>query len=340
MKRRRNILIAAALVCCGAVLALATAAAQADGEIEPFPQFLDGLRAEALSRGISQQTVQLALADVELIPRVIERDRSQPEFTQTLPEYLEKRVTEDLVAEGRELLWENRELLARVQAQYGVQPRFLVALWGIETKYGRHTGGYEVIPALVTLAYDNRRRDRFREELFDALRIVDNGDIALTDMTGSWAGAMGQTQFMPSIFVKHAIDFDGDGKKDIWNSKPDVFASAANYLSQSGWNGGQTWGRQASLPQGFDVSLADPFDRQHVHEDFLKSLDEWQRLGVRDADGHALPSRDLRALLILPDGPDGAAYLVYDNFRVLMTWNPAFLFAVTVGTLADRLGDG
>jgi membrane-bound lytic murein transglycosylase B len=336
----RRIFIARALCACGAVLMLAIGgAARANPELEPFPEFLANLRTDALLRGISQATVALALTDVELVPRVVELDRKQPEFTQTLSEYLEKRVTDDLIAEGKQLLQENQALLARIHAKYGLQPRFLVALWGIETKYGRYTGSFGVIPALVTLAYDNRRRDRFREELFDALRIVDQGDIALTEMTGSWAGAMGQTQFMPSVFVKFAVDFDGDGKKDIWNSKSDIFASAANYLSQSGWKGDETWGREVKLPPGFDVSLADPFDRQHSHEDFLKSLGEWQSLGVRDADGHALPSRDLQALLILPDGPDGKAYLVYGNFRVLMTWNPAFLFAVTVGTLADRLED-
>jgi membrane-bound lytic murein transglycosylase B len=320
-------------------LAAVPARAETEQPQEPFPQFLDGLRSEALSRGISQKTVDVALTDVELVPRIIELDRQQPEFTQTLADYLAKRVTDEVVAQGKQNLAENRERLAAVYAKYGVQPRFLVALWGIETKYGKYTGTFGVIPALVTLAYDNRRRDKFREELFDALRIVDSGDLELSQMTGSWAGAMGQNQFMPSVFIKFAVDGDGDGKKDIWNSKADVFASAANYLSQSGWKGDQTWGRPVKLPHGFDITLADPFDRQHDHNAFKKKLSEWRKLGVRRADGVALPGRDLEALLILPDGPDGQAYLVYDNFRVLMTWNPAFLFAVTVGTLADRLED-
>lgn len=306
---------------------------------QPFDAWLDDLRSEALSRGISQATVTAALTDVEPVPHVLELDHKQPEFTQTLSDYLTKRVTDDLVGQGRELLRENGAILARVQAKYGVQPRFVVALWGIETKFGRYTGTFGVIPALVTLAYDNRRKDKFRAELFDALEIVDRGDIELTQLTGSWAGAMGQTQFMPSVFKKFAVDFDGDGRKDVWNSKADIFASAANYLSQSGWKGNQTWGREVTLPADFDVSLADPFDRQHSHADYRKSLSEWQALGVRRADGGPLPSRDLSALLILPDGPGGHAYLVYDNFMVLMTWNPAFLFSVTVGSLADRLED-
>lgn len=330
-----------ALRAFGALLCFLTAscAARAETELEPFPAWLDNLRAEAVAEGISQQTVDVALADVELVPRVIELDRKQPEFTQTLAEYLEKRVTDDLVAQGKELLAANGKLLARVQAKYGVQPRFLVALWGIETKYGKYTGSFDVIPALVTLAYDNRRKDKFRAELFDALRIVDRGDVEAAQMTGSWAGAMGQNQFMPSVFLKFAVDFDGDGRRDIWNSLPDMFASAANYLSESGWKGDETWGREVQLPPHFDQSLVDPFDHHHSNGDMRKTLSEWQALGVRRADGGALPSRDLSASLIEPDGPDGAAYLVYDDFRVLLTWNPAFLFAVTVGTLADRIGD-
>jgi len=341
--RRKNDPVRRALALCAraAVLALFALAAQpARAELEPFPAFLDDLRAEALSRGISQATVTRALADVELVPRIIELDRQQPEFTQTLSQYLERRVTDELVAQGKELLDQNRALLARIRAKYGVQPRFLVALWGIETKYGRYTGTFEVIPALVTLAYDNRRRDRFREELFDALRIVDSGDIDLARMTGSWAGAMGQNQFMPSVFLKYAVDFDGDGRKDIWNSKADIFASAANYLAQSGWKGDQTWGREVRLPPGLDMSLADPFDRKHSHDAFRKPLHAWEALGVRKTDGRPLPRRNLDAALILPDGPGGKAYLVYEDFHVLMTWNPAFLFAVAVGTLADRLEDG
>lgn len=337
MKRRSA--LPCALIAFAALLSVLvpTSTVRAEEEPQPFPQWLDDLRAEALTKGISQQTVTVALGNVELVPRVIELDRKQPEFTLTLAEYLEKRVTEDIVAEGKELLAENRKLLAKVQAKYGVQPRFLVALWGIETKFGKYTGTFGVIPALVTLAYDDRRKDKFRAELFDALRIVDQGDVEAAAMTGSWAGALGQNQFMPSVFLKYAVDFDGDGKRDIWNSLPDMFGSAANYLSQSGWKGDETWGREVQLPPDFDHSLADPFDHHHSDGDMRKTLQEWGDLGVRRADGGPLPARDLSASLIEPDGSSGKAYLVYDDFRVLLTWNPAFLFAVTVGTLADRL---
>lgn len=338
-----NLPIRLARALCGLLALLWAGTALADdvspADNDAFAAWLTDLRAEAVARGISQQTVDLALADVTPLERVIERDRTQPEFTQTLDQYLNKRVTEDLVSQGQQLVQENRALLERDYKKYGVQPRFVVALWGIETKYGRYTGGFGVVQALVTLAYDDRRKDKFREELFFALKILDEGDIELPNMTGSWAGAMGQSQFMPSVFFKYAVDGDGDGKRDIWTDKADIFASAANYLSQSGWKGDQTWGREVQLPPDFDASLADPFDKQSDHEKLRKPLSEWQKLGVRRADGGPLPGRDLEAALILPDGRDGKAYLVYDNFRVLLTWNPAFLFAVTVGTLADKLDD-
>ena len=318
------------------MLVTSVPASAADGHA--FAVWLDALRQEALSRGISQATVTAALTHVELIPRVIERDRKQPEFTQTLDEYLQRRVTDEIVGKGRALLIENRALLEKIQAQYQVQPRFLVALWGIETKYGEYTGGYEVIPALVTLAYDDRRKDKFREELFYALEIIDRGDIKMSEMMGSWAGAMGQTQFMPSVFHKYAVDYDGDGLRDIWWSLPDVLGSAANYLHNIGWNGSEGWGLAVQLPPGFDSSLANPFD--HKHGDMSKTMAEWEALGVRTRYGTPLPDPDQRATLILPDGPDGTPYLVTGNFEVLLGWNPAFLFAVTVGTLADRIGGG
>lgn len=323
---------------CAVLLLLAAAPAFAVDGQAAFAVWLDELRREALARGISEPTVTAALSNVQFVPRVVERDRAQPEFTQTMDEYLERRVTDEIVARGRELLLGHHDLLKKIEAEYQVQPRFLVALWGIETKYGEYTGGYDVVSALVTLAYDDRRKDKFREELFYALEILDRGEISLTEMSGSWAGAMGQTQFMPSVFRRFAVDYDGDGRRDIWWSLPDVFASAANYLHNIGWNGNEGWGMKVSLPSGFDDSLANPFDR--THGDMSKPMTDWAGLGVRGADGGPLPGRDIRATLILPDGPGGTPYLIYDNFLVLMGWNPAFLFAVTVGTLADRLGPG
>lgn len=323
----------------GSILAATLAAAPAAARPD-FATWLAELRQEALARGLSEATLDLALTGVEPNARIIDFDRRQPEFTQTFRQYLATRVPDTIVEQGRELMRENRDLLERVRARYGVQPRFIVALWGIETNFGRYTGGFQVIPALVTLAYDERRSAKFREELFYALRIIEDDHITPDRMMGSWAGAMGQAQFMPSTFVRYAVDADGDGQRDIWSTKLDVFASAANFLAQSGWKGDQTWGREVRLPPDFDYALADDFEEPLEVRDLRKRLSEWQALGVRRANGSDLPKRDLLASLILPDGPAGSAYVVYENFRVLITWNPSFLFAGTVGNLADRLQGG
>lgn len=305
----------------------ATAARAAAGD---FATWLADLRAEAAGRGISAATLDAALAGVEPLPRVVELDRNQPEFTLTLDQYLARVVSDRRVEVGRAKLRENAALLGRVAARYGVQPRFLVALWGIETDFGRLTGGFNVVQALVTLAYDGRRSAYFRGELLDALAILEAGHVRPEAMVGSWAGAMGQTQFMPSSFRRFAVDFDGDGRADLWQSRPDVFASAANYLSRSGWTDGLTWGREAHLPEGFDPALLGLETR--------KPLSGWQALGVRRADGRDLPkSPDLEASLVAPDGPKGRVFLVYGNYRVILTWNRSHLFGIAVGTLADRL---
>lgn len=301
-------------------------------QTQPFAQWLDGLRQEAAAQGIHQATLDSALASIQPIPRVIELDRKQPEFTLTFRQYMDRVVPQARVDKGRAKLAENRALLEKIGAAYGVQPRFIVAFWGIETDFGRQTGGFEVIPALATLAYDGRRSAYFRKELLNALKIVDEGHIKADDMVGSWAGAMGQCQFMPSSFLKFAVDSNGDGRKDIWTTPADVFASAANYLSRSGWKDDQTWGRPVRLPKGFDPALADLKVR--------KGLNEWQRLGVRRADGRDLPRRDLPASVVFTEGPGSAAYVVYDNFGAILKWNRSIYFAVAVGSLADRLKDG
>lgn len=296
-----------------------------------FAAWLDDLRVEARSEGISQKTLEEALADIkEPLPRVIALDRNQPEFTQSLEDYVAARVSKKRIANGRRMLRRYPTWLGRVERKYGVQRRFIVALWGIETNYGDHTGSFPVIQSLVTLAHDGRRSSYFRKELLDALHILDAGHIRLKRMKGSWAGAMGQCQFMPSSFRRYAADAEGDGRIDIWTSVPDVLASAANYLAQSGWRDDQTWGRPVTLPETFDVSL--------VGLNTRLPLARWQSLGVRRSDGRALPRRDLEASLIMPEGPGGPAYLVYDNFRALLTWNKSHAFAVAVGTLSDRLG--
>ncbi len=295
----------------------------------PFEQWLRELRRDALEEGVSAATVDAALAGVSPIPRVIELDRRQPEFTLTFQEYLERVVPERRVRQGRARLAEHRELLEEVGAHYGVQPRFIVALWGVETDFGRLTGGFPVIEALATLAHDGRRSEYFRGELINALKVLDGGHIAVDAMSGSWAGAMGQVQFMPSSYLSYAQDWDGDGRKDIWNDTADAFASAANYLANAGWQGDQTWGREVRVPDDLDPAL--------VGRDVVKGLERWQELGVRRADGRDLPGRDLPASLVRPGNDSGPYYVVYDNFRALLRWNRSDYFATAVGILADRI---
>lgn len=317
----------AALLC---VAAHAQTSAPAASEI-PFPTWLAQLRADATAAGVRPETITAALPDtLSPIPRIIELDRKQPEFSLTFPQYLNRIVSAERVRTGRARLRENRQLLEKIGKAYGVQPRFIVALWGIETNFGQLTGGFGVIPALVTLAHDGRRSEYFRKELINALKIVDEGHIPLSRFTGSWAGAMGQCQFMPSSFLKYAVDHDGDGHKDIWQNRADVFASIASYLKNHNWDSTRTWGRKVRLPQGFDPALAGTAKQ--------KPLADWRALGVKTADGAALPQADVNAAVVLPDGSSGPAYLVYDNFTRIMSWNRSTFFALSVGELADRIG--
>jgi membrane-bound lytic murein transglycosylase B len=299
---------------------------------DPFEVWLNGLRQDAAAKGISQQTLAAALAGLQPMPDVLDKDRNQPEFTMTFAQYLPKVVSEKRVADGRARMQQYAELLKKVGAAYGVQPRFIVALWAVESDYGRVTGGYPVVGALATLAYGSTRPEMFRAELIDALKIIDHGDVTPAAMTGSWAGAMGQCQFMPSSFLHYAVDFDGKGQRNIWTDEGDVFASIANYLTRLHWRADQTWGRQVRLPPGFDAKL--------IGLKIEKSLGDWKRLGIRNADGSALPQAAFPASLVAPDGPSGPAYLVYGNFKALMKWNRSTFFATSVGLLADRLVSG
>jgi membrane-bound lytic murein transglycosylase B len=316
----------------GAVIALGFLAGRAGAETQPFPIWLDGVRQEALAKGISSATLAKALDGLEPIPRVIELDRRQIEGRITYQEYRDRLLSAERIERGRELLREHRALLERVAADYRVQPRFIVALWGIETNYGTWTGSTPVIGALATLAHDGRRADFFRGELMDALDILDEGNVEVENMLGSWAGAMGQSQFMPSSYVRNAVDYDGDGRRDIWASLPDVFASIANYLAKAGWNDRRTWGREVGLP----ATMVDGVDGLAVR----RSLPAWHDLGVRCADGAPLPVVALDASLLRTDDGLGPAYLVYDNFRVLMAWNRSTYFGLTVGQLADLIDHG
>ena len=296
---------------------------------EDFSSWLNELRQEAHTKGISEATIHEALDNLEPIPRVIELDRRQPEFTQTFWRYLDARVTEDRIERGRTLLKEHEALFNTIEMHYGVQPRFLVAFWGLETNFGDYLGGFPVIGSLATLAHDTRRSDFFRSELLQALSIIDAGHISAANMLGSWAGAMGQPQFMPSTFVRFAVDWDGDGRKDIWSSLPDVFASAANFLSESGWQGDKTWGREVEIPADFNLDL--------TGLQVTKTLAAWQILGVRKINGEDLPQVNIKGSVILPAGHGGPAFLVYNNFNTILRWNRSDLYAIAVGHLADRI---
>lgn len=296
---------------------------------KPFVVWVEDFKQEAQSKGISQSLLDEAFRDLAPNEQVIELDRRQPEGTMTFTQYKQRIVSQQRINEGRKKLKQHRALLERIGKQYGVQPRFIVALWGIETNYGTNTGNFDIVEALATLAYDGRRSEFFRKELLNALTIAQQGHVKIGEMRGSWAGALGQCQFMPSSFLAFAEDGNGDGKKDIWNTQQDVFASIANYLSKSGWNDDQTWGRRVRLPSGFDHSLGG--------SKVTRSLAEWSKLGVRAEDGNALPQvAGINASLVFP-GDDDEAYLAYDNYKTVLKWNRSLYFATAVGILSDQL---
>ena len=309
-----------------------------------FDEWLAGVRTEALERGIRAEILDEALADVEApVPVVIERDRSQAELVQPLESYISRRLTPSIVNTAREMLAKHRELLERIAEKYGVTPAMMVAVWGAESNFGRFSGIYPTVPALTTLAYDPRRATLFRKELFIALEILNRGDVNMSRMRGSWAGAMGQPQFMPSSFLQYAEDFDGDGLRDIWESPADVFASIANYLKGYGWNASQRWGREvkvsgeASERITAEVALRDGTCRATREMNGPLPLEEWQRLGVRTLEGTALPKADFQASLV-----SGATrhFLVYDNYDVLLSYNCAHAYALGVALLSDRVAAG
>jgi membrane-bound lytic murein transglycosylase B len=299
-----------------------------------FTAWLETARKDALKRGITPATVTSALGNIAPIPRVIELDNRQPEFTNTFTRYLNNAVTDKRIAEGRALMQTHAALLAQLERQYGVPGRFLVAFWGLETNFGRVQGDYPVVNALATLAYDGRRGAMFRDEMFNAMTILDRGHISLAKMKGSWAGAMGQTQFMPSTFLKYAVDEDKNGHIDIWGSVPDALGSGAHYLQSLGWDGTRTWGREVELPDGFDVGLA---SLDTDAKEAMKPLSEWAALGVRRVGGGTLPAQDVQASLVLPSGSRGPAFLLYENYRTILKWNRSAFYAIAVGHLADRL---
>lgn len=296
-----------------------------------FDDYVLGLKKEAIAKGYSSSLVNQAFDGIEYHEKAVTADKNQPEKTLLLDEYLKRALPKWKIDKARQLYRENKTTLEKVGRDFGVQPRFIVSLWGIESNFGSYTGNFYVIEALTTMAYEGRRESLFRSEIFSALEILKQGHIDIDSMKGSWAGAMGQSQFMPSSFISFAADGNNDGKKDIWNTKADVFASAANYLKRNGWDDEYTWGRQVVVPKNLNKNLAG-LDRSKA-----KSLAEWQQLGVRRVNHTALPNVNIDAWLIQPDDGENRSFLVYGNYQSLMRWNRSHYFGVAVSTLADQL---
>ncbi|HEV7372370.1 lytic murein transglycosylase [Arenibaculum sp.] len=296
-----------------------------------FPSWLAEFREEARRAGISEATLRRTLAGLEPIPSVIASDESQPEFVRPVWAYLDSAVSDARIARGRGLLAEHAPLFAAMEERYGVPAGIVAAIWGMESNFGGNVGNLPVIPALATLAHAGRRTAYGREQLLAALRIVDGGDIEPERMIGSWAGAMGQTQFIPTTYLRYAVDADSDGRRDLWSSLPDVFFSTARYLAEAGWRPGVPWGTEVVLPPGFDLSLTDLA--------VVRPTAQWQALGVRAAGG-ALPAGTEPASLLLPAGHSGPAFLVTGNYRAILRYNNSSSYALAVGHLADRLEGG
>jgi len=305
-----------------------------------FADFVATLKEQALAAGVSAATIDNALNGIEPLEVVVERDRSQAETVLTIDQYVQRRLTKTFVRTAVDKARENREDLAAIAKKYGVASSVLVAIWGMESNFGRFTGTRPTVQALTTLAWEGRRRAFFTAELIDALQILDKGYIELDQMKGSWAGAMGQTQFMPSSYLAHAQDYDGDGRRDIWKSLPDVFASIANYMVAYGWKGDQTWGREVKVPMGGAMKLATRVGfrqagcRAERELTVPLSLARWQSLGVRTAAGKPLPKVDRTASLLRAGAK---SYLVYGNYESLLGYNCAHAYALAVGLLSDRI---
>ena len=299
---------------------------------DTFAGCLAGLEQRALTAGVSEATIRDVIDNVERVERVIRLDRNQPEFTRTFADYYTRRVTDARVRQGRELFERHRALLTEVQLQFGIPAHYLLAFWGLETNFGGYFGKIPTTNALATLACDQRRAEFFSDEFVAALRILDAGDIERPNMLGSWAGAMGHMQFLPSVFLEYAIDGDGDGRRNLWGSVPDAMSSAGNFLRGLGWQPGLRWGREIRLPQDFDYGLAGRGNR--------RPLAEWVGLGVTDAYGGALPPLEIEAAVLVPAGHEGPAFFAYQNFDVIMRWNRSEYYAIAVGRLADRIAGG
>lgn len=296
-----------------------------------FARWVEGFKASARRAGISEATLQAAFDEVQFLPQLIELDRAQPEFNRPVWEYLDRAITPQRVANGQRKLQQVRAEADAAAARYGVPAPILAGIWGMESDFGRNYGSTPVIDALANLGYEGRREAWARGELLAALKILQNGDIDRAHMIGSWAGAMGQTQFMPTVFLAHAVDADGDGRRDIWASMADVMASTAQFLARSGWQPGQPWGGEVVLPPGFDLARADG--------EFKQSSEQWAAEGLRGPGGAALPVL-AQAAVFLPAGARGPAFLIGPNFKVILRYNNATSYALGVALLAQQLDGG
>ncbi len=305
------------------VATIAAVPAQAQGG---FDAFIQGVKADARRQGIREATLTSAFAGVVPNQKVIDNDRRQAEFTLTWPQYRERVIPDSRMQAARQHFAEERALLQQVEQRYGVDSGTMIGIWGVESAFGANKGSYRLTEALSTLAWEGRRAAYFRKELMNALRILDAGDVTVARLTGGWAGAMGQPQFMPSSYLQYAVDFEGHGRRDIWDSKPDVFGSMANYLARNGWRRGEPWGQPVRVPPSLASGGRD--DR--------RPLSEWMRAGVTREDGRRFSRGDVSAGLVLPDGADpGEGYLVYANFTALRRYNPSDFYALAVGLLGD-----
>ena len=312
-----------------------------------FENWLDALRQEAVERGHYGENLRLAFSEIKApVRQVITNDRNQAEFVQTYADYLDSRVSSWKQIRGREMMHAHGSLLREIAVAYGVQPRFIVAIWGMETNFGTYPIKEPLFSVLATLAYDDRRADFFRAQFFDALKILDSGFPPYAKLKSSMAGAMGQSQFIPENYLRFAVDHDGDGKRDIWDTEADVFASIANYLAAYGWRADETWGRTVRIPAALEAGLlaglgndVEPVQHCRRYRDLnvWKDLQAWQDLGVRRMDGSDLPVRSIPAALVTADPGDREGYLVYRNFCSIMSFNPAFKYALSIGLLADLI---
>lgn len=298
-------------------------------ELDMFPQCIERLQQKALNSGVSKRTTIDILGQIKPLPKVLGYDRNQPEFVQNFTGYFSKRVTNWRVNKGRKKLVEHREFLSKLTKQYGVPAHYLISFWGLETNFGGIKGKIPTIAALTTLACDQRRSVYFSEELVQALLLLEREDLDPKEMIGSWAGAMGHTQFMPTAYIKYAKDGDADGKVDLWNNELDALASAANFLQNLGWKTGFRWGREVLLPENFNYQLAGKSQPQ--------PLSFWSQLQVTQVSGKTLGDSDLKAALLIPAGHTGSAFMVYSNFDVILRWNNSEYYGIAVGHLADRI---